>query len=125
VVVEGAEEAASVLGGGIEALGVGVEEVNVEVKESADGVIIDMMPGAYFFAFSKKPSSFEKRSNTRRASLLPIHLLAMRLSKWNDPFDALLHRTALHRQNRIFDSVKGCGKFLEVISWHIRPFLWP
>jgi hypothetical protein len=51
VVVEGAEEAAPVLGGGIEALAEGVEEVSVEVKEAADGVIIETMPGAYFFAF--------------------------------------------------------------------------
>jgi hypothetical protein len=60
VVVEGAEEAASALGGGIEALAAGVEEVDVEVEEAADGVIIDTMPGAYFFAFSKKPSSSER-----------------------------------------------------------------
>jgi hypothetical protein len=39
--------------GGIEALAAGVEEVGVEVEEAADGVIIDTMPGAYFFAFSK------------------------------------------------------------------------
>jgi hypothetical protein len=30
------------------------------VEEAAEGVIIDMMPGAYFFAFSKKPSSSER-----------------------------------------------------------------
>jgi hypothetical protein len=55
VAVEGAEESASALGGGIEALGTGVEELGVEVEEAAEGVIIDTMPGAYFFAFSKKP----------------------------------------------------------------------
>jgi hypothetical protein len=55
--VEGVEEAALALGGGIEALAAGVEEVGVEVEEAADGVIIDMMPGAYFFAISKKPSA--------------------------------------------------------------------
>jgi hypothetical protein len=60
MVVEGAEEAAPLLGGGIEALAAGVEEVGMEVKEATDGVIIDMMPGTYFFAFSKKPSSFER-----------------------------------------------------------------
>jgi hypothetical protein len=60
VAVEGAEEAAPALGGGIEALAIGVEEVGVEVKEAADGVIIDTMPGTYFFAFSKKPSSSER-----------------------------------------------------------------
>jgi hypothetical protein len=61
--VEGAEEAAPALAGGIEALAAGVKEVGVEVKEAADGVIIDTMPGAYFFAFLKKPSS----SKTGRA----------------------------------------------------------
>jgi hypothetical protein len=60
VAVEGVEEAAPALGGGIDALAIGVEEAGVEVKEAADGVIIDTMPGAYFFAFSKKPSSFER-----------------------------------------------------------------
>jgi hypothetical protein len=46
--VEGAEESAPALGGGIEALAAGVEEVGVEVEEVADGVIIDTMSGAYF-----------------------------------------------------------------------------
>jgi hypothetical protein len=58
--VEGAEESAPVLGGGIEALATGVEEVGMEVEEAADRVIIDTMPGAYFFTFSKKPSSSER-----------------------------------------------------------------
>jgi hypothetical protein len=55
----GAEEVAPALGGGIDALVAGVEEAGVEVKEAAEGVIIDTMPGAYFFAFSKKRSSSE------------------------------------------------------------------
>jgi hypothetical protein len=57
---EGAEEVAPALGGGIDALITGVKEDGVEVKEAAEGVIIDTMPGAYFFAFSKKPSSSER-----------------------------------------------------------------
>jgi hypothetical protein len=56
----GAEEAAPALGGGIDALVAGVEEAGVEVEEAAEGVIIDTMPGAYFFAFLKKPSSSER-----------------------------------------------------------------
>jgi hypothetical protein len=60
VAVEGAEEAAPALGGGIDALAVGVEEAGVEVEEAADGVIIDTMPDAYFFTFSKKTSSSER-----------------------------------------------------------------
>jgi hypothetical protein len=59
-VVEGTEEAAPALGGGIEALAAGVEEAGVEVEEATDGLIINTMPGAYFFAFSKKPSSSER-----------------------------------------------------------------
>jgi hypothetical protein len=58
--VEGAEEVAPALGGGIDALAAGVKEAGVEVEEAADGVIIDTIPGAYFFAFSKKPSSSER-----------------------------------------------------------------
>jgi hypothetical protein len=57
---EGAEEVAPALGGGIDALVIGVEEAGMEVEEAAKGVIIDMMPGAYFFTFSKKPSSSER-----------------------------------------------------------------
>jgi hypothetical protein len=57
---EGAEEIAPALGGGIDVLVAGVEEADVEVEEAAEGVIIDTMPGAYFFAFSKKPSSSER-----------------------------------------------------------------
>jgi hypothetical protein len=60
VAEESAEEVAPALGRGINARVVGVEEAGVEVKEAAEGVIIDTMPGAYFFAFSKKPSSSER-----------------------------------------------------------------
>jgi hypothetical protein len=57
---EGAGEVAPALGGGIDALVAGVEEAAVEVKEATEGVIINTMPGAYFFAFSKKPRSSER-----------------------------------------------------------------
>jgi hypothetical protein len=60
VAVEGAKKSAPALGGGIGALAAGVEELGVGVKESAKGVIIDTMPGTYFFAFSKKPSNSER-----------------------------------------------------------------
>jgi hypothetical protein len=60
VVEVGAEEVAPALGGGIDALVAGVEEAGVEVEEAAEGVIIDTMPGVYFFAFSKNPSSSER-----------------------------------------------------------------
>jgi hypothetical protein len=58
--VEGVEESAAALGGGIEALGTGVKELGVGVKEAAEGVIIETMPGTYFFAFSKNPSNSER-----------------------------------------------------------------
>jgi hypothetical protein len=54
------EESASAFGGGIEALVIGVKEIGMEVEEATEGVIIDEMPGAYFSAFSKKPSSSER-----------------------------------------------------------------
>jgi hypothetical protein len=50
----GAKEVAPVLGGGIGETG------RAEVDEAAEGEIIDTMPGAYFFAFSKKPRSSER-----------------------------------------------------------------
>jgi hypothetical protein len=57
----GAKEVAPVLGGGIGPLVVRVEETGVaEVDEAAEGEIIDMMLGAYFFAFSKKTHSSER-----------------------------------------------------------------
>jgi hypothetical protein len=56
----GAEEVAPAFGEGIDPLVAGVEEASIEVKEAAEGVIIDTMPSAYFFAFSKKPSSSER-----------------------------------------------------------------
>jgi hypothetical protein len=56
----GAEEVAPALGGGIDPLVAGVEGTGVEVEEATEGVIIDTMPGAYFFAFSKKPSNSER-----------------------------------------------------------------
>jgi hypothetical protein len=39
----------------------GVEEAGIaEVEEAIEGEIIDTMPGAYFFAFSKKTSIPER-----------------------------------------------------------------
>jgi hypothetical protein len=60
VAKEGAGEVAPALGGGIDTLVAGAKEAGVQVEEAAEGVIIDTMPGAYFFAFSKKPSSSER-----------------------------------------------------------------
>jgi hypothetical protein len=57
----GAEEVAPALGGGIDPLVAGVKETAIaEVEEAAEGEIIDTMPDAYFFAFSKKPRSSER-----------------------------------------------------------------
>jgi hypothetical protein len=59
--VVGVEEVAPVLGGGFDALVVGVEEIGVEeVVEAAEGETMVTMPGAYFFAFSKKLCSSER-----------------------------------------------------------------
>jgi hypothetical protein len=38
----------------------GVEEAGAEVEEAAEVEIIDMIPGAYFFALSKKPHSSDR-----------------------------------------------------------------
>jgi CobQ-like glutamine amidotransferase family enzyme len=48
------------LGGGIKALGIGVKGLGAGGEEAIEGVIMDTMPGAYFFAFSKNPSSSER-----------------------------------------------------------------
>jgi hypothetical protein len=53
-------QVALALGGSIDPLVTGVEGTGVEVEEAAEGVIIDTMPSAYFFAFSKKPSNSER-----------------------------------------------------------------
>jgi hypothetical protein len=47
-------------GGGIAAPEEGVEEAGAEVKEAAEGEIIDTIPGADFFALSKKPRSSDR-----------------------------------------------------------------
>jgi hypothetical protein len=53
------------LGGGMDPLVAGVEETGVaEVVEAAEGEIIETMPGAYFFAFSKKTRN-SKRGRPR------------------------------------------------------------
>jgi hypothetical protein len=55
------EEVAPVLGGSMDPLVAGVEETGVaEVVEATEGEIIETMPGAYFFAFSKKTHSSER-----------------------------------------------------------------
>jgi hypothetical protein len=57
----GVEEAAPASGGGTDPLVAGVEEIGVvPVAKAAEGEIIDTMPGAYFFAFSKKAFSSER-----------------------------------------------------------------
>jgi hypothetical protein len=54
----GVAEAAPALGGGTDPLVARVEEIGVvPVMEAVEGEIIDMMPGAYFFAFSMKAFS--------------------------------------------------------------------
>jgi hypothetical protein len=53
-------EASPALGGGTDPLVAGFKEIGiVAVAEAAEGEISDMMPGAYFFAFSKKAFSSE------------------------------------------------------------------
>jgi hypothetical protein len=66
VAAEGAEEAAPALSGGIDALAAGVEEDIVEVEETVDGVTIDTMPIAYFFAFSKKQEAPKEVDHEKR-----------------------------------------------------------
>jgi hypothetical protein len=54
----GAAEVAPALGGRIDPLIIGVEETGVaEVEEATEGEIIDTMPDAYFFGFSKKSAA--------------------------------------------------------------------
>jgi hypothetical protein len=54
-------EVAPALGGGTDPLVAEVEETGVaEVAEAVEGEIIDTMPGAYLFAFSKKAFSSER-----------------------------------------------------------------
>jgi hypothetical protein len=57
----GVAEAAPASRGGTDPLVAGVEEIGVvAVAEAAEGEIIDTMPGAYLFAFSKKAFSSER-----------------------------------------------------------------
>jgi hypothetical protein len=54
----GVAEVAPASGGGTDPLVTGVEEISIILgAEAAEGEIIDTMPGAYFFAFSKKAFS--------------------------------------------------------------------
>jgi hypothetical protein len=57
----GIAEASPALGGGTDPLVARVEEIGViAVAEAAEGEITDTIPGAYFFAFSKKAFSSER-----------------------------------------------------------------
>jgi hypothetical protein len=123
--VEGAEESAAALGGGIEELGAGVEELGAGVEEAAEGVIIDTMPGAYSFAFLKNPSSSDRGQAREELIFSQIHLFAIRLSKCNCPFDTPFYRPPLHGKHRIFTGVEGFGKLLEVVNRHLLFLLWP
>jgi hypothetical protein len=59
VAEEGVAEAAPASGGGTEPLVAGVKIGTAPVAEATEGEIIDTMPEAYFFAFSKKGFSFK------------------------------------------------------------------
>jgi hypothetical protein len=125
MVEEGAGEVAPVLGGGIDALVVGVEEPVVEVVEAAEGVIIDTIPGAYFFTFSKKPRSSERGRPWEELTFSQSTSSPCAQVSTMAPLSASLHRAALHQKNRIFRGVESRGKFLRISSWHIRLFLGP
>jgi hypothetical protein len=57
----GIAEVVPASGGGTDPLVAGVEEIDiVPVAEATEGEIIDTMPGAYLFAFSKKAFSSER-----------------------------------------------------------------
>jgi hypothetical protein len=56
----GVAEVAAAFGGGIGALDAGVKEAGAELEEASEGETIDTMPGAYFFAFSKKLHNSDK-----------------------------------------------------------------
>jgi hypothetical protein len=57
----GIAEATPASGGGIDPLVAGVKEIGVVlVAEAAEGEIIDTMPGAYFFTFSKNGFSSKR-----------------------------------------------------------------
>jgi hypothetical protein len=58
--VAGDADVAAAPGGGIVAPEEGVKEAGTEVEEATEGKIIDTMPGAYFFALSKKPRNLER-----------------------------------------------------------------
>jgi hypothetical protein len=61
VAAVGVEEVALVLGGGFDALVIGVEGTGAkEVIEAAEGETLDTMPREYFFTFSKKLRSSER-----------------------------------------------------------------
>jgi hypothetical protein len=60
VVEEGVAEALPTSGGGTEPPVAGVEIGTAPVAEAAEGEIIDTIPGAYFFAFSKKGFSSKR-----------------------------------------------------------------
>jgi hypothetical protein len=53
--VAGDAGVAAAPGGGIVAPTEGVEEIGAEVEAAAEEEIIDTIPGAYFFALSRKP----------------------------------------------------------------------
>ena len=58
VAEEGMANSAPAVEGGAESAIAGVKEVGAkEAAEAAEGEMIDMMPGAYFFTFSKKTRS--------------------------------------------------------------------
>jgi hypothetical protein len=49
----------------------------------------------------------------------------MSVCKCNGPLGTSLNRTALHKKDRIVGGVKGLGKLLQVIIWHLRSLLGP
>jgi hypothetical protein len=120
------EEVAPVLGGGMDPLVAGVKETGVaEVIEAAEGEMIEMMPGVYFFAFSKKTRNSERGRPRERAHLLPVDLLAIRVGERNGPLCTSLHGAALHQKDRVVRSIKRLVKLLQISLGHLHSLLGP
>jgi hypothetical protein len=119
----GVAEAAPASGGGIDPLVAGVKEIGVvPVAEAAEGEIIDTMPGAYFFAFSKKAFSSERG---RPGEELIFSQLTTSPCAYENAMalGTSLQGETLHSKDGVVRGVVGFGKILQVR--YIRLLLGP
>jgi hypothetical protein len=120
----GVAEAVPVSGGGTDPLVARFEETGViPVAEATEGEIIDMMPSAYFFTFSKKAFSSEQGRPREELTFSQFTSSPCAYATSIAPSAPLFKERPFIVKFGVIIGVEGSGKILQV--WYIGLLLGP